>query len=84
MIQKGYKDTAKFIRLIRNWHDTCNRRGLSADKRVLYLNDMHEFLTQGINFNSVPFQFSEQYVKGMTWQTYEALLQNISTRIQLY
>ena len=84
MIQKGYKDTAKFIRLIRNWHNTCNRRGLSTDKRVLYLNDIHEFLTQGVNFNSVPFQFPEQYVKGMTWQTYEALLQNISTRIQLY
>ena len=84
MIQKGYKDTAKFIRLIRNWHDACNRHGLSADRRVLYLNDMHEFLTQGINFNSVPFQFPEWYVKGMTWQMYEALLQNILTRIQLY
>ena len=84
MIQKGYKDTAKFIRLIRNWHDACNKCGLSADRRVLYLNDMHEFLTQEINFNSVPFQFPERYVKGMTWQTYEALLQNISTRIQLY
>ena len=45
---------------------------------------MHEFLTAGINFNSVPFQFAERYVRGMTWQTSEALLQNISTWIQLY
>ena len=45
---------------------------------------MHNFLTQGINFNAVPPQFAERYIKGMTWQTYEALLQNISTRIQLY
>ena len=84
MRKEGYIATAQFIRLIRNWHDACNRRGLSADTRVRYLCDMHEFLTAGINFNSVPFQFVERYVRGMTWQTFEALLQNISTWIQLY
>ena len=84
MLQKGYTETAKFIQLVRNWHDACNRWGLSADTRVRYLNDLHKFLTSGVNFNSVPFQYSERYVRGMTWQTYEALLQNISTRIQLY
>ena len=45
---------------------------------------MHEFLTKGINFDSVPFQYPERYIKGLTWQTYEAILQMISTRIQLY
>ena len=84
MKKKGYIVTAQFIRLVRNWHDVCNRRGLLADTRVWYLNNMHEFLTAGINFNAVPFQFAERYVRGMTWQTFEALLQNISTRIQLY
>ena len=49
-----------------------------------YLNDLHEFLTKDINFNAVPFQFPDRYIRGMTWQTSEALLQNISTRIQLY
>ena len=79
MKKKGYIVTAQFIRLVRNWHDACNRRGLSADTRVQYLNNMHEFLTAGIKFNAVPFQFAERYVRGMTWQTFEALLQNIST-----
>ena len=82
--QNRFKETANFVRLIRNWHDACNRRGLSADTRVRYLYDMHNFSTQGINFNAVPPQFAERYIKGMTWQMYEALLQNISTRIQLY
>ena len=84
MRKKGYIVTAQFIRLVRNWHDACNRRGLLADTRVQYLNNMHELLTAGINFNAVPFQFVERYVRGLTWQTFEALLQNISTQIQLY
>ena len=45
---------------------------------------MHEFLTRDINFDAVPFQYPGRYIKGLTWQTYEALLQLISTRIQLY
>ena len=45
---------------------------------------MYEFLTADVNFMSVPFQYDGQYIKGMSWQTYEAILQNISTHIQLY
>ena len=45
---------------------------------------MHKFLTKGINFNAVPFQFPGRYVRGLTWQTFEAILQTISTHIQLY
>ena len=84
MHENNFTDTANFIRLVRNWHDACNHRGLSADMRVLYLTEMHEFLTKGINFDAVPFQYPGRYIKGITWQTYEALLQMISTRIQLY
>ena len=84
MEKKGYTETARFVCLVRNWHDACNRCGLPADTRVRYLNDLHEFLTKDINFNAVPFQFPDRYIRGMTWQTFEALLQNISTRIQLY
>ena len=45
---------------------------------------MHKFLTDGINFNCITFQYPGRYIKGITWQTFEALLQNISTHIQLY
>ena len=45
---------------------------------------MHQFLTKGVNFDAIPFQFPGRYIKGITWQTYEALLQTISTRIHLY
>ena len=84
MRRNNFNETANFIKLVRNWHDACNRRGLSADTRVKYLYEMHKFLTDGVNFDSVPFPYCGRYIKGLTWQTYEAILQMISMRIQLY
>ena len=84
MRENAFTDTADFIRLVRNWHDACNKRGITADVRVSRLCDMHDFLMDGINFDCVPFQYPGRYIKGLTWQTYEAILQVISTRIQLY
>ena len=74
MQQKGYTQSAEFIRLIRNWHDACNRRGLSADTHVKYLTDTYSFLVKGINFNSVPFQFADRYIRGMTWQMFRGFI----------
>ena len=31
MRSKGYVQTADFIRIVRNWHNACNKRGISAD-----------------------------------------------------
>ena len=84
MCKNRFVDTANFIQLVRNWHDACNRRGIPSDDIVHALKKMHKFLTNGINFNCVPFQYPGRYVKGLTWQTFEAILQSISTRIQLY
>ena len=71
---KDYLETAKFIKLVHNWHDACNQRGLTAHTHVCYLNELHVFLTHGINFNCIPFQFPDRYIRGMMWQTFEALL----------
>ena len=84
MRSNGFAQTADFIRLVCNWHDACNCRGITADDCVKALTEMHEFLMKGINFDSVPFQYPGRYIKGLTWQTYEAILQMISTRIQLF
>ena len=32
MLEKGYKDTSKFIQLTQNWFNACNERGLRADE----------------------------------------------------
>ena len=84
MRENHFHDMANFICLVREWHDACNRRGIPADDRVSALKRMHKFLMKGINFNCVPFQYLGRYIKGLTWQTFEAILQSISMRIQLY
>ena len=58
-------------------------RGISADCHVKGLHAMHDFLCNKINLDYFPFT-NTRYVEGMPIQTFEALLQNISTRIQLY
>ena len=45
---------------------------------------MHQFLTTGIDFNKFPGLCSGRHVRGMPIQTFEAILQNIATRITLY
>ena len=82
--ENGFTESAKFVNLVRQWHNACDERGLSADLRVSQLVAMFKFLTKDINFWSVPFQYSGRYIRGMTWQTFEAILQMISTRIQMY
>ena len=78
------KESAEFVRLVKGWHMACDKRGLCADVRVSGLYEMHKFLTDDMNFWSVPFQQPGRYIHGMTWQTFEALLQMISTHITLY
>ena len=58
-------------------------RGIHADERVCGLYEMHTFLSGQVNFDKFPFTHN-RYVNGMPIQTYEAILQNISTCIQLY
>ena len=84
MEKSGFSETANFIHLVRFWHEACDKRGISADERVRRLCKMYQHLTSGINSTSVPFQYEGRYIRGMTWQTFEAILQNISTCIQLY
>ena len=84
MRDNKFLDTADFVKLVREWHEACNKQGLAADEHIRKLHAMHQFLTKGVNFDAIPFQFPGRYIKGITWQTYEALLQTISTCIQLY
>ena len=80
----GRTDSVEFLKLIKGWHMACDERGIRADVRVRALANVYKFLTKDMNFWSVPFQNPGRYIRGMTWQTFEALLQCITTRIQLY
>ena len=84
MTQRGYTVTAFFVGLTRNWHHTCNKRSLSADTRVQHLYAMRRYLTAGIDFDEFHGKCSECYIRGIPAQTFEAILQCISTQIFLY
>ena len=84
MTERGYTVTAYFVMLTRNWHNACKKQGLSAETQLQYLFEMHRFLTAGIDFDKFPGKCSECYVRGMPVQTFEAILQCISTCIFLY
>ena len=58
-------------------------RGISAGERVHGLYEMHVFLNEQVNLDKFPFNHNH-YVEGMPIQTFEAILQNIPTHIQLY
>ena len=80
----GHTESVQFLKLVKGWHMVCNKRGIRADVRVKVLCDIYKFLTKKLNFWSVPFQFPGRYICGMIWQTFEALLHCVTTRIQLY
>ena len=82
--KRGHTESANFVQLVREWHSACDTRGIRADLRVTLLYNMYCFLTHDIDFNRFPFTLTGRYWRGMPLQTYEALLQNICTRIQLY
>lgn len=84
MRENGYKEVADFLYTARCWHQACDKRGISADHRIASLYNMYEYLTKDVNFEKFPFPYTGRYVKGVTYQTFDAILQNISVRIQMY
>ena len=84
MLENGYTDMANFIEIMRNWFRACNGHGIKADEHVEHWYNMHNYLTQDIDFNKFPSPFSHCYIKGMLIQTFQALLQICSIRIYLY
>ena len=71
-----------FIKLIHEWYEACDERGIMPEKCVNRWINLHNFLVQGINFED-PLP-PGSHIKRIPCITYEGLLQCISTRINLY
>lgn len=80
----GFTETADFLFICRKWFESSNKRSISADERVAWFFDMHSFLLKDIDLDTFPPPWSGRYIKGMPMTTFEAILQNISTRIIMY
>ena len=82
LLDNGDEKEAKFVGLVRNWFEACDARGIDIYTRMKSLYDMYEFLTDLVDWNSVPPP--SQYIQGMPIPTYECLMQGISTRMQFF
>ena len=73
---------ADMVMHIRQWYEACNRRGLSVTKRLTSLVQMNNYMLQF--YKAEHFPMKTTHVGGLPSTTFQAILQNISTRIQLY
>ena len=82
LLENSAYHEAHFVKLVRNWYNACDSRGMPADERVNKLWAFYAYLTKDIDFDRFPGY--SQYVKGIPIITYEGILQNISVRLSLY
>ena len=73
---------AELVKHIRNWYEACNKCGLQLTDRIKYLIEMNNYMLSF--YDSSHFPINTTHVKGLLSTTFQAILQNISTRIQLY
>lgn len=82
MIQNGDIRESTLVKHIRHWFDATNKRGISVTQRIKYLVQMDYYCRRFWSGNKYPAP--GMYVCGLPYQTFEAVLQSISCRLQLY
>ena len=73
---------AELVKHIHNWYDACNKCGLQLTERIKYLINMNNYMLSF--YDSSYFPMNTTHVKGWPSTTFQAIVQNISTRLQLY
>ena len=82
MAKNGDDKEAKFVSLVKNWFEACDECSIDAYIRVKYLQDFSNFLAKLVMWDDWPPPYS--YIQGMPVPTYEAIMQGISTRLQIF
>ena len=82
MCNNGDMKEAELVKNIRNWYDACNKRGMLLSERFEIFVTMHNYMLSF--YNAEYFPMNTTHVCGLPALTYQAILHNISTRIQLY
>ena len=81
LFDNGDVQEAKFVSTVRNWFEACDERGIATFERLRNMQKMYDMLLDTLNFSDFP---PTQYIHGMPIQTFECILQGISTRMALY
>lgn len=82
MQHNGYDKAANLCRIIRNWYDASDTKGIPSAKRVEALLHMRSFLLRDVDFSEFPIK--GRYIKGIPLVSYEGILIDIETKIQMY
>ena len=82
--KNGDNKEAKFVQLVRNWFQACDKReqGIDVYTQMKHLHEFSTFLAGLIQWTEMPPPIN--YIKGMPVPTYESLMQGISTHLQIY
>ena len=82
MMTNGDNKEAELVHKIHNWFDACNERGIPLQKWLKYFVEMNNYLFRF--YDPQHFPVSLMHICGLPSTTFHCILQNISTRIQLY
>jgi hypothetical protein len=82
MRRNCYHGSANITSIIRNWYSACDDPGIPAQECVQKLLEMRQLLLQGVNFEQFPTP--TLYVQNIPVVTFEGLLIDIDSKLQLY
>ena len=82
MCNNGDMKEAELVKNVQNWYSACNDRGIPVTDRLISLVAMNNYMLSF--YKPRWFPMSTTHVCGLPCITFQAILHNISTRIQLY
>jgi hypothetical protein len=82
MMSHNYMEAAKLVQLIRNWYEASDSPEMPAVDRIRHLLAFRRRLLDQVNFGQFPPL--TRYIKGIPVVTYEGILLDIDTKIQLH
>ena len=82
MHNNGDMKEAELVKNVRNWYSACNDRGLLVTECISYFVAMNNYML--FFYKPRLFPMSTTHACGLPSITFQAVLQNILTRIQLY
>ena len=82
MMTNGDNKEAELVHKVCNWFDACNQCGIPLQKRLKYFVEINNYLFRFYDLQHFPV--SLMHICGLPSTTFQGILQNISTRIQLY
>ena len=82
LIQNGDANEAEFVHLIREWYEACDARGIHIYDKLQRMQNLYNYLCAWFDFTDFPT--SVKYIREMPIQTYQMIMQSISTRMQLW